>query len=148
MKRLYNHKSARQLKLNDNGSVDLLGKGLVVLTTAITTNVTTTSTVAGTFGVTTHATGRNSLFVSDGAKFQAVSSALTQAAFVAALTGAGGGAANGSLVDEGTLSTANTYSDAAVNTVLGKIKDNVAELAAKLEAIRAALVASGGMAAS
>jgi predicted RecA/RadA family phage recombinase len=68
----------------------------------------------------------------------------TQAA-IAALTGAGGGTANGSLVDEGTLATAggNTYSDAAVNTVFGKVKDNIAELAAKVEAIRAALHTAG-----
>jgi hypothetical protein len=73
---------------------------------------------------------------------------LDDATVVAALTGAGGGTANGSLVDEGTLSTSggNTYSDAAVNTVLGKLKDNVAEIAAKVEAIRAALVTGGVLA--
>lgn len=64
---------------------------------------------------------------------------------IPSLTGAGGGAANGSLVDEGTLATAggNTYSDAAVNTVLGKVKDNIAEVAAKQEAILVALRAAG-----
>lgn len=150
MKRLYNHKSAQQLKLNNDGTVDLLGKALVVLSTAITANVTTTTAVAGSLGVTTHATGRDSLFHSDGTKWQATSSAITQAAFVAALTGAGGGTANGALEDEGTLSTAggNTYSDAAVNAVIGKLKNNIKELAASVESIRASLVASGGMASS
>ncbi len=48
-----------------------------------------------------------------------------------ALTGAGSGTANGALEAEGTLSTAggNTYSDAAVNTVLAKLENNVMELA-------------------
>lgn len=67
---------------------------------------------------------------------------------IASLTGAGGGTANGSLVDEGTLATSggNTYSDAAVNTVIGKVKDNIAELAAKQEAILVALRAGGFLA--
>lgn len=56
-----------------------------------------------------------------------------------ALTGAGGGTADGALEDEGTLSTGggNTYTDAAVNAVLGKIKNNIAELAAKVLALAA-----------
>lgn len=63
-----------------------------------------------------------------------------------ARTGALGGSANGSLVDELTLSTSNTYSDAAVNLVIGKLKDNLAEvhavvlqLAADNVALRAAI---------
>jgi hypothetical protein len=63
-----------------------------------------------------------------------------------ARTGSLGGTANGSLVDEGTLSTSDTYTDSAVNTVLGKIKDNLAEvnatvvqLAADNVALRAAI---------
>ena len=80
--------------------------------------------------------------------FQTELGKLDDAVVVAALTGAGGGTANGSLVDEGTLSTSNTYTDAAVNTVLGKVKDNIAEVAAKVEAIRAALVTAGILASS
>lgn len=47
-----------------------------------------------------------------------------------ARTGALGGTANGSLVDELVLSTSggNTYSDVAVNFVIGKLKDNLAEV--------------------
>ncbi len=48
-----------------------------------------------------------------------------------ARTGAGGGTADGAYEDEGVLATGggNTYSDAAVNTVIGKLKNNVKELA-------------------
>lgn len=42
----------------------------VTLTTAITANTTTTTYAAGTLGKTTNATGRASLFVSDGSKWQ------------------------------------------------------------------------------
>lgn len=60
-----------------------------------------------------------------------------------ALTGAGSGTANGSLVAEGTVSTGggNTYADSAVNTVFGKLEDNIAELAAQQEIARVAIVA-------
>jgi hypothetical protein len=47
-----------------------------------------------------------------------------------------------------TTAGGNTYADSAINTPLGKVKNNVAELATKLEAVRAALVAAGLMAAS
>lgn len=40
------------------------------LTTAITANVTTTTAAAGTWARTSHATGNNKPFVSDGTKFQ------------------------------------------------------------------------------
>ena len=42
-----------------------------MLTTAITANVTTTTAASGTWGRTSHATGNNKPFVSDGAKWQA-----------------------------------------------------------------------------
>lgn len=41
------------------------------LTTAITANVTTTTAASGTWGRTSHATGNNKPFVSDGSKWQA-----------------------------------------------------------------------------
>lgn len=72
----------------------------------------------------------------------------TLTATYAALTGSSTGTANGALEAEGTLATAggNTYSDAAVNTVLGKIENNIAEhttviaqLAADNVALRAAI---------
>jgi hypothetical protein len=64
-----------------------------------------------------------------------------------ARTGALGGTANGSLVDELTvaLSTSDTYTDAAVNsavnTVIGKIKDNLAEVNATVVQLAADNVA-------
>jgi len=42
-----------------------------MLTTAITANVTTTTAASGTWGRTSHATGNNKPFVSDGSKWQA-----------------------------------------------------------------------------
>ena len=51
--------------------IKLASGGLIVsLDTAITANTTTTTLAAGTLGKTTHATGRASLFVSDGTKWQ------------------------------------------------------------------------------
>jgi hypothetical protein len=41
------------------------------LTAAITANVTTTTAASGSWGRTSHATGNNKSFVSDGAKWQA-----------------------------------------------------------------------------
>lgn len=48
-----------------------------------------------------------------------------------ARTGAGGGTADGAFEDEGALSTSggNTYTDAAVNAVIAKLKNNIKELA-------------------
>ena len=48
---------------------------LATFTTAITANTTTTTLAAGTLGKTTNATGRASLFVSDGTKFQFLTNA-------------------------------------------------------------------------
>lgn len=63
------------------------------------------------------------------------------AAAIATLGGAGGGVANGALEDEGVLATAGgaTYSDADVNAVIEKLKNNIAELAAKVAAIQVVL---------
>jgi predicted RecA/RadA family phage recombinase len=71
-------------------------------------------------------------------------------AHIAALTDAGGGTANGSIEDEGVVTTAggNTYSDAAINTPLGKVKNNIKELTAKVNALIAQLEAAGISAAS
>lgn len=46
------------------------GQYFVTLATAITANSTTTSAPAGSIGITSHATGRGKLFVSDGSKWQ------------------------------------------------------------------------------
>ena len=54
------------------GYIDINGKRIYVLSTAITANVTNTAAPAGSFGVTTHATGQNSIFRSDGSKWQAL----------------------------------------------------------------------------
>ena len=58
-----------------------------------------------------------------------------------ARTGSVGGTANGAFEDEGTLSTSNTYTDAAVNTVIGKLKNNIAELKTTVEQLAADNVA-------
>jgi hypothetical protein len=50
--------------------IDIGGKRIYTFTTAITANSTLTSAPAGSIGVTTHATGRASIFVSDGTKWQ------------------------------------------------------------------------------
>lgn len=46
------------------------GLWLVVLSTAITANTTTTTAPAGSLGLTSNATGRGKLFQSDGSKWQ------------------------------------------------------------------------------
>ena len=46
------------------------GAGIYFLDTAITANSTTTDAPAGSFGMTTHATGLGKLFYSDGSKWQ------------------------------------------------------------------------------
>jgi hypothetical protein len=51
--------------------------GLYFLSTAITNNVTTTTAPAGSLGLTSNATGRGIIFVSDGSKWQLA--AITQA---------------------------------------------------------------------
>lgn len=52
------------------GTLAVNGVQFVVLTTAVTANTTTTTVAAGSIGVTTHATGVGSLFISDGTKWQ------------------------------------------------------------------------------
>lgn len=73
MRRLYNQKTARQLKLNNDGTIDFLGRKIFPLTTAITSGVTpdATGAVAGDWAFTTHATGRNKWFYSDGTNWVA-----------------------------------------------------------------------------
>lgn len=46
------------------------GQKMYFFTTAITANVTTTAAAAGAKAQTTHATGRASMFYSDGSKWQ------------------------------------------------------------------------------
>ena len=46
------------------------GQYLVALTTAITANSTTTTAPIGSLGITSNATGRGKLFMSDGSKWQ------------------------------------------------------------------------------
>jgi len=46
------------------------GAGIYFLDTAITANSTTTDAPAGSFGMTTNATGLGKLFYSDGSKWQ------------------------------------------------------------------------------
>lgn len=61
---LISHDNTGQIKLGYGQ------KGLIVLDTAITANSTTTTSAAGTLGMTTHATGKSQIFVSDGAHWQ------------------------------------------------------------------------------
>lgn len=62
--------SVLTLTLNGDGYLSINGKRIYFLTTAITANRTATTAPAGSFAVTTHATGLASVFRSDGAKFQ------------------------------------------------------------------------------
>jgi hypothetical protein len=73
---------ARKIRNNDGNEVaivtdstgtyvSLLGIRFYKLTTAITANVTLTTAPAGSIGKTTSATGRASIFISDGTKWQA-----------------------------------------------------------------------------
>jgi len=55
--------------------VNIAGKRIYFFTTAITANVTTTAAPAGSIGLTSNATGRASVFVSDGSKFQFLTNA-------------------------------------------------------------------------
>lgn len=156
MKRAYNRKLVKEVSVKGSAAipyVQLADAKLYTLATAITGGVTTDSVgaVAGDFAVTSNATGRGKLFTSNGTLWTDVGGApATAAAFQAALTGTSSGTANGALEAEGTVSTAggNTYTDAAVNTVLGKIENNIAEVHALAEGIRAKLIAAGLMAAS
>lgn len=52
------------------GYISINGKRLYFLSTAITANSTATTAPAGSFAVTTHATGQNSIFRSDGSVWQ------------------------------------------------------------------------------
>src|SRR5204863_775655 len=64
-------KRVLKFKHDNAGHIELNGdKEVYCLTTAITGNVTTTSAPVGSIGVTSHATGRSSIFVSDGTKWQ------------------------------------------------------------------------------
>ena len=59
------------LSIENDGTLKFVGGlWMVTLDTAITANVTTTTAPAGSFGLTSHATGRGKLFVSDAAKWQ------------------------------------------------------------------------------
>lgn len=50
--------------------ISIGGKRIYFYSSAITANVTTTSAPAGSFAVTTNATGRDSIFRSDASKWQ------------------------------------------------------------------------------
>lgn len=63
-----NSAAANSLVMSDGANV--VAAPIKVLTTAITPNSTTTTEAAGVFVITTHATGRGIIFVSDGTKLQ------------------------------------------------------------------------------
>lgn len=95
-------------------SLDITGKRVYFFSTAITANSTTTSAPAGSFAVTSHATGRNSIFRSDGSKWQLTTggsltpgSAVIDAAALtsAVLTDNSGGSANTTLTALGGITT-------------------------------------------
>ena len=94
-------KRVLKFKHDNAGHIELNGdKEVHCLTTAITGNVTTTSAPVGSIGVTSHATGRSSIFVSDGTKWQThlAITPIEAAANVPALTDSSGGAtANGTI---------------------------------------------------
>lgn len=70
--------SGLELKLVTDATgtyVDLFGIRIYKLTAAVTANVTATTAPAGSLGKTSNATGRASVFVSDGAKWQFLTNA-------------------------------------------------------------------------
>ena len=77
--------SGKKFRMENDGNASLTlatGKYLTfgawrfyTFTTAITANVTTTDAPAGALARTSNATGRNSIFVSDGTKFQFLTNA-------------------------------------------------------------------------
>ncbi len=67
--------SVLTLTLNSDGYLSINGKRIYFLTTAITADTTVTTAPAGSFAVTTHATGRASIFRSDAAKWQFLTNA-------------------------------------------------------------------------
>lgn len=85
MRRLFNFSTGKGLTLSSDGNATLDiatgkyfsfgGKRVYFFTTAITANTTTTTAPAGSFAVTTNATGLSSIFVSDGAKWQFLTNA-------------------------------------------------------------------------
>lgn len=111
--KIQDFRSGLVVKCNPDGTVTLGSKNWRFLTTAITANSTTTSLAAGTFGSTSHATGRDKIFVSDGTKWQNLSPGSSIADAVAdagALTSATltdntGGTANTTLTALGGLTT-------------------------------------------
>lgn len=73
---LYYNDGASFSNIFAQADIRLSSGGLIVsLTDAITANTTVTTTAAGTLGKTTNATGRASLFVSDGSKWQFLTNA-------------------------------------------------------------------------
>jgi hypothetical protein len=55
--------------------VNIAGKRIYFFTTAITANSTVTAAPVGSIGLTSNATGRASVFVSDGSKWQFITNA-------------------------------------------------------------------------
>jgi hypothetical protein len=106
--KIQDFRSGLQVKCNPDGTVTLGNKNWRFLTTAITANSTTTSLDAGTFGSTSHATGRDKIFVSDGTKWQNFSPGSSIADAVAdtgaltsvTLTDNGGGTADNTVASQ------------------------------------------------
>lgn len=85
MRRIYNNKTGKQVKLNNDGNISMqVADGKYIdfgvyrqyfFTTAITANSTTTAAPAGSLARTSNSTGRGSIFVSDGSKWQFLTNA-------------------------------------------------------------------------
>ena len=65
-----------QFSHDDTGWLEWGGKRMYFLAIAITANVTTTTAPAGSMAFTTHATGRDKVFFSDGSKWQVSTAAV------------------------------------------------------------------------
>lgn len=120
---------------DDAGYITVNGKRFYVLPTAITANVTTTTAPAGSEARTTHATGRDKIFTSDGSKWQAFLAITPLAAgdhvaAAAALTSAA--------LTDNSGGTANTTVQAiGASFDQAEVANNFADVAAQINALRA-----------
>jgi hypothetical protein len=154
--KIQDFRSGVQIKCNPDGTVSIGNKNWKFITSAITANSTTTSLAAGTFGSTSHATGRDKIFVSDGSKWQNFSpgssiadAVADQAALTAAaLTGTLTGTANGSLADvaatagscAGSAEPSAANVDSAIATAVASIVTGVNEQNKEMQAQINALI--------
>ena len=143
--KIYNHKTRVAALAADKDAIgsylaDYNGVKTYFFTTAITSNVTTTTAASGSYAKTSHATGAGKTFRSDGSKWQdtaGVGTVTTGAAVAdpaaltsAALTDSSGGTAN------------TTVQAVGASYVQAEMANNFADLTAQHNALRVDLAAT------